>query len=123
KHYDSCWLYILVQLTNNWRHSTVLSQIPRIDLSNTSIENLEWLKENDPSIEDANNIIYQIGRYVTKINKTDVRAEGIFTIGEPLKIAFATAISICEFRIRSTLDNIHTLIDFLVSFVITYNLH
>ncbi len=62
KRYDSCWLYILVQLTNNWRHSTVLSQIPRIDLSSTSIEDLEWLKKNNPSIEDANNIIYQIGR-------------------------------------------------------------
>jgi len=111
KRYDSCWLYILVQLTNNWRHSTVLSQIPRIDLLTTSIESLEWLKRNDPSVEDANNIIYQIGRYVTKINKTDVSAEGIFTIGEPLKVAFATAISICEFRRRATLDSSSTLIE------------
>lgn len=33
KRYDSCWLYILIQLTKNWRHSTVITQIPRIDLS------------------------------------------------------------------------------------------
>ncbi|EGP5192668.1 helix-turn-helix domain-containing protein [Listeria monocytogenes] len=123
KRYDSCWLYILVQLTNNWRHSTVLSQIPRIDLSTTSIENLEWLKRNDPSVEDANNIIYQISRYVTKINKTDVSAEGIFTIGEPLKVAFATAISICEFRRRATLDSSSTLIDLSGHLVKKYNPH
>lgn len=123
KRYDSCWLYILVQLTNNWRHSTVLSQIPRVDLSNTSIESLEWLKKNDPSIQDANSIIYQIGRYVTKINKTDVSAEGIFTIGDPLKIAFATAISICEFRRRATLDSSATLIDLSGHLVKTYNPH
>lgn len=123
KRYDSCWLYILVQLTNNWRHSTLLSQIPRIDLSATSIENLEWLKKNDPSVEDANNIIYQIGRYVTKINKTDVSAEGIFTIGEPLKIAFATAISICEFRRRATSDSNATLIDLSGHLVKKYNPH
>src|SRR5699024_8317483 len=123
KRYDSCWLYILVQLTNNWRHSTVLSQIPRIDLSNTSIESLEWLKKNEPSIQDTNSIIYQIGRYVTKINKTDVNAEGIFTIGEPLKIAFATAMSICEFRRRATLDSSSTLVDLSGHLVVKYNPH
>lgn len=123
KHYDSCWLYILVQLTNNWRHSTIITQIPRIDLSTTSIESLEWLKKNDPSMEDANNIIYQIGRYVTKINKTDISAEGIFTIGEPLKIAFATAISICEFRRSATLDTSSTLIALSGHLVKMYNPH
>lgn len=123
KRYDSCWLYILVQLTNNWRHSTIISQIPRIDLSSTSIESVEWLKENDPSIQDANIIIYQIGRFVTKIGKTDVSAEGIFTIGEPLKIAFATAISICEFRRRATLDSSPTLIELSGHLVQAYNPH
>jgi len=123
KRYDSCWLYILVQLTNNWRHGTIITQIPRIDLSTTSIESLEWLKENDPSIEDANNIIYQIGRYVTKINKTDVSAEGIFTIGEPLKIAFATAISICEFRRSASLETSSTLIELSGHLVEKYNPH
>lgn len=123
KRYDSCWLYILVQLTNNWRHSTVITQIPRIDLSNTSIVSLEWLKKNNPSSDDANNIIYQIGRYLTKINKTDVSAEGIFTIGEPLKIAFATAISICEFRRRATFDSSPTLIELSGHLVKNYNPH
>lgn len=123
KRYDSCWLYILVQLTNNWRHGTIITQIPRIDLSTTSIESLEWLKENDPSIEDANNIIYQIGRYVTKINKTDISAEGIFTIGEPLKVAFATAISICEFRRSASLETSSTLIELSGHLVEKYNPH
>ncbi|MGG0456767.1 DNA-binding protein [Bacillus mycoides] len=111
KKYDSCWAYILIQLTNNWRHSTIMTQVPRIELSNTKIESLDWLMENDISLEDANSIIFQIGRFVTKINKTRVSAEGIFNIGEPLKIAFATAISICEFRVRATCEDSLTLID------------
>ncbi|MCU5515503.1 hypothetical protein OCF62_13085 [Bacillus wiedmannii] len=97
RNYDSYWLYILIQLTNNWRHSTVITQIPEIDLSNTSITSLDWLKQNNPSLEDANSIIFQIGRYVKKIHKTG--AESIFRIGDPLKIAFATAISICQLRV------------------------
>lgn len=121
--YDSCWLYLIVQLTNNWRHSTVITQIPRIDLSTTSIINLEWLQTHTPSVEDANNIVYQIGRYVQKINKTDISSEGMFNIGEPLKIAFATAISICEFRKRETFHNDKTLIDLKGHLVKKYNPH
>ncbi|MGA5776048.1 DNA-binding protein [Bacillus bombysepticus] len=123
KKYDSCWVYILIQLTNNWRHSTIVTQVPRIDLSNTKIESLDWLLENDISLEDANSIIFQIGRFVTKINKTNVSAEGIFNIGEPLKIAFATAISICEFRVRATCENSLTLIDLTSSLVPRLNPH
>jgi len=107
-HYDSCWLYILIQLTNNWRHSTIIAQM--IDLSDTQIKNMEWLVDNNPSLEDANNIIFQIGRYVTNIHKTSVSAEGIFNIGEPLKIAFATAISICEFRAQGSIKGSSDLI-------------
>lgn len=95
-NYDSYWLYILIQLTNNWRHATVITQIPEIDLSNTSITDLNWLKQNNPSIDDANSIIFQVGRYVKKIHKTG--ADSIFRISDPLKIAFATAISICQLR-------------------------
>ncbi|MGW9019041.1 DNA-binding protein [Priestia megaterium] len=122
-NYDSCWLYILIQLTNNWRHGTILSQIPRVDLSATSITSLEWLEENEPSKEDANNLIYQIGRYVTKINKTGVSGEDVFNIGDPLKIAFATAVSICEFRRRETFDSSLTLIELSSHLVQRYNPH
>lgn len=123
KKYDSCWAYILIQLTNNWRHSTIITQIPRIDLSNTKIENLDWLMENDISLEDANTIIFQIGRFVTKINKTGVSAEGIFNISDPLKIAFATAISICELRVRATCEDSLTLIDLASCLVPKLNPH
>ncbi|MGJ9383075.1 DNA-binding protein [Salipaludibacillus sp. CF4.18] len=110
KKYDSTWLYVLVQLTNNWRHNTVITQIPRIDLSNTRITSLNWLEKNEPSIEDANDIIFQIGRYVQHIHKTNVNSESAFNIGEPMKIAFATAIAICEMRTQLTNNNSEILI-------------
>jgi len=103
--YDSYWLYVLTLLTNNWRHGTVISQIPRIDLSPTRIESLNWLMNNTIDDEDANKIIFQIGRYITKIEKTGYEAEEIFMVGEPLKIAFATAASICEFRRQALNEN------------------
>lgn len=98
-HYDSYWVYILTHLTNNWRHSTIVSQIPEITLDNTNIIDLEWLKINDLTIDDANSIIFQIGRKIHKVSKTG--AEIKFRIAEPLKIPFATAIAICQLRINS----------------------
>jgi len=97
-NYDSVWLYVLTHLTNNWRHNTVLEQLPRIDLSRTKISSLDWLLNNDISREEAKDIIYQIGRKVIEIEKTG--AEGTFNIPESLEIPFATAISICELRLR-----------------------
>jgi hypothetical protein len=100
RKYDSVWLYVLIILSNNWRHSTVLSQLPRIDLSRTRVSSLSWLSENDLSIDEARDIIYQVGRYTIHIEKTG--AEGSFRVPETLELAFAIAITICEFRIRMT---------------------
>ena len=107
KRYDSTWLYVLFHLFNSLRSKSIITQIPRIDLSSTSIKDLEWLKYNNPTIEDANIIINQINRYVHHIGKTGVDAKAKFQIGEPMKVAFAIAISICEFRQReiNSMDN------------------
>lgn len=94
--YDSYWVYILTHLTNNWRHATVVTEIPQVDLSNTQISSLDWLLQNDISIDDANIIIYQIGNTLKNISKTGAESE--FRISDQLKVAFATAISTCQLR-------------------------
>lgn len=103
-HYDSYWVYILVHLNNNWRHSTIITEIPEVDLSNTRATSLKWIKDNNLDIEEANSIIFQIGRSIKKISKTGAESE--FRIAEPLKIPFATAICICQLRATYiTLEN------------------
>jgi hypothetical protein len=94
--YDSSWLYVMTHLTNNWRHSTIIDNLPRVSLNRTRVTSLSWFEKNDLSIEEANDIIYQIGRYQVQINKNE--SEGLFNVSEPLKISFATAVCICELR-------------------------
>src|SRR5699024_11713433 len=48
------------------------------------------------SIQDANSIIFQLGLSLKNISKTGAKTE--FRIAEPLKISFATAVSICQLR-------------------------
>lgn len=99
--YDSVWLYVLIHLSNNWRHGTVLSQLPRLDLSRTRVCDLNWLKDNNLTKEEAKDIVYQLGRYIINIGKTG--AEGNFRISEALEIPFATAAVLCELRAKYSL--------------------
>ncbi|MBP1970505.1 hypothetical protein J2Z83_002626 [Virgibacillus natechei] len=98
-HYASVWLYILTLLNNNWRHETVIEELPRINLSRTSITGLEWFYDNNLSESEAKDIIYQVGRHIININKTG--AEGVFNISKQLEIPFATAMAICELRLEN----------------------
>lgn len=91
-HYSSAWLYILVHLTNAWRHSDILN-IPTIDLNEISTNTLEALKERDLSFEEANSIVNQltIRRYIA--NKTGADIELRFA--DDLILPVATAAVIC----------------------------
>ena len=95
-HYDSYWLYILIHLTNSWRHSTIVTEIPEITLPQHYIGTLEWIETHDVTTEEADSIIYQLGRTLININKTGAETE--FRIADPVKVPFATAIIICQIR-------------------------
>lgn len=95
-NYDSYWVYILIQLTNSWRHSTIISEVPEIELPSRVVGNLEWIEHNEITQIDADDIIFQLGRTLVNINKTGATSE--FRIADPLRIPFATAIVICQIR-------------------------
>src|SRR5699024_46769 len=97
--YCSVWLYVLTHLSNNWRHSTVTTELPRLNLSRTNARSLEWLEGNDLTMAEAKDIVYQVGRHVIDVNKTG--AESFFNIPDKLTIPFATAATICELRLKT----------------------
>lgn len=101
--YDSYWIYVLTHLTNNWRHGTIVTELPQVSLSNTSVTGLDWLLDNDITLEDANTIIFQIGITLKKVAKTE--ADTQFRISEPLKVAFATAVIICQLKVNTMGSN------------------
>jgi hypothetical protein len=108
--YDSMWLYVIIHLNNGWRHDTVITQTPRIDLSNTRVDGLNWLKYNDLTFEEAKDIVYQVGRKIINANKN--KAEGNFILSDKLTIPFATAICINELRTQKVNPNNPNVIDF-----------
>ncbi|MBD8071278.1 hypothetical protein [Bacillus sp. PS06] len=107
--YASTWLYVVIHLNNAWRHFDV-TLLPRIDLTNTSVKDLDWFKENTLSDDDVDMIVNQLKRKRFKHgkNKKDRR----FICSRELKEAFATAAAICELRCKEFTPSSDCLIDF-----------
>ncbi|AEW55264.1 Membrane Spanning Protein [Bacillus cereus F837/76] len=108
--YDSVWLYMLVHLNNAWRHWDC-TEIPRINFEGTSIEgNIEWLQNNNISMEDAKRIIRKLQMKNLKHSKTG--AERYFYCSEQLTLPVAYAAVLCEIRARELNPLSDSLIDF-----------
>lgn len=107
--YASSWLYVLVHLNNAWRHSDVVN-FPRIEFKDTCIKSLTWIEENEISIDDAKNIVYQVMRKDLTVSKTGATAN--FFCSDDLTISLATAAAICEFITRECAPFSESIIDF-----------
>ena len=51
-YYANMWLYVLLHLTNSWRHSDVVD-FPRLEMDMYSDKDLDWLLNNPLSEKDA----------------------------------------------------------------------
>ncbi|MGD7052934.1 hypothetical protein [Sutcliffiella horikoshii] len=111
--YDSVWLYTLLHLNNAWRHWDA-TEIPRISFKGTKVEaTLEWLEENQLSLEDSELLIRRMKINIEKqrINKTG--AEKFFYCSDELLIPLGNAIVLCEIRTRILSPMRETIIDFM----------
>ncbi|MDQ8738867.1 hypothetical protein [Paenibacillus sp. LHD-38] len=98
-YYASAWLYILVHLTNAWRHSDVM-QIPPVFPETGGITELRWFQDCRLSETQAQKIINQLGHFELSISKTGMKRH--FFCNKNLAVPMATALSICEFHRRDT---------------------
>ncbi|EJQ61846.1 hypothetical protein [Bacillus mycoides] len=108
--YDSVWLYTLVHLNNAWRHWDCM-EIPRINFEGTSIvDSIEWIQNNELSIEDAKTITRKIQIKNLKHSKTG--ANRFFYCSEQLILPIAYAAVLCEIRARILNPLSDSLVDF-----------
>ncbi|WP_419960414.1 hypothetical protein [Psychrobacillus sp. BM2] len=107
--YASSWLYTLLHLNNAWRHYDI-TLFPRIDLSRTRVTNLEWLKDNDITQEEAESIVNQVKAMSFIHSKT--KKKRYFFCSDELVIPFAYAAIICELKCRASSPHSGRIIDF-----------
>ncbi|WP_144528934.1 helix-turn-helix domain-containing protein [Peribacillus simplex] len=91
--FSNMWLYVILHLTNTWRHSDVVD-FPRLEGLYQG-KTLDWLENYDLTNDEAEIIVayYENHSYFhSKNNKPRY-----FILSKDLKIPFATAVLICEF--------------------------
>ncbi|WP_040204056.1 hypothetical protein [Neobacillus jeddahensis] len=107
-YYANMWLYVLIQLTNAWRHSDVVD-FPRLkDMYKD--KNLDWLLKNPLSKEDARVITAYFENKVYIHHKN--QQNRYLIVSEDLQQSFATAALICEFIQREKNDANDRLFEF-----------
>ncbi|MBT2605582.1 hypothetical protein J7E55_21610 [Bacillus sp. ISL-53] len=107
-YYANMWLYIVIQLTNAWRHSDVVD-FPRFkDMYKD--KDLDWLLKNPLSKEDARVITAYFENKVYIHHKN--QQSRYLIVSEDLQKSFATAVLICEFIQREKNDANDKLFDF-----------
>lgn len=101
RFYANMWLYIILNLTNSWRHGDII-EFPRLELEMYIDKDLDWLLNNPISKEDAKVIkaYYENKLYIH--NKT-VETRYLI-VNDQLTLPFANAVLICEFIQRKTND-------------------
>lgn len=111
RQYASAWLYILIHLTNAWRHSDV-ANFPRINLEQTSVymKDLRYLKTQGLTEQDIDIVIAKIQSKRLFHSKTG--AERHFFYSEELKSAIVYAVVISELRCQQCTPYADSLIDF-----------
>ncbi|WP_204601691.1 hypothetical protein [Cohnella boryungensis] len=95
-YYASAWLYVLVHLTNAWRHSDVM-QIPPVFPEAVGIFEFQNCRLSETQ---AQQIINQLGHFELRISKTSMKRH--FFCNKNLSVPMATALSICELHRRNT---------------------
>ncbi|MFY8295420.1 MULTISPECIES: hypothetical protein [Bacillus cereus group] len=106
KKYASLWLYVMVLITNSWRHRDVL-RIPSITPELIGIRNIQWFKYNTLNVAQGQKIINIIHSLRLVTAKNGMPRD--FTCNFDLIVPMVTAMCICEFHRRKT--NIPILVD------------
>ncbi|MCM3576155.1 hypothetical protein M3172_23575 [Mesobacillus subterraneus] len=109
--YASTWLYVLIHLTNGWRHYDVAT-VPRINLQQTTLhqKDVKWLLINELTERDMDIILSQMQAKVLVHSKTGKRR--YFFYSQELREAFAYAFAVCELRCQESTPMSDSLIDF-----------
>jgi hypothetical protein len=93
--YSKMWLYTILHLSLSWRRSDILD-FPPLNINDIELYNLEWFRQNDFTITQAQTIINHIKTISDTLNASKNRLRTHFIILPYLVIPTAIAFLIAE---------------------------
>ncbi|MHA4160345.1 helix-turn-helix domain-containing protein [Bacillus cereus] len=104
KQYAQTWLFVIMHMINGWRKSTIVTELPNLpleEIEGLNIYNLEQLKDNSLSINQAQSIVNFYYVVCKKIHISKTGSLGQFLCNEDMIIPAATSLLICELHRRN----------------------
>lgn len=117
QHYSNMWLFTLMHLMDAWRPSDIVSELPAINIEDLEINNLDWFRTNELSLEQAQHLINQV--YIKTRHSSASKTNALLTFIVPLDMVFAAGTSF----LINELHRLKMQDTFLLQTLITENLN
>ncbi len=105
QHYSNMWAYCIVLVTDAWRGSDIIKQMPPLELGELGIDSLDWFKMNMLSSIQSQEIINQL--YLQLKGKRAGKNNALlnFLVEPNLGVPLANALVISELHRRKNNDS------------------
>lgn len=101
RDYANMWLYVSMLLSNAWRPSDIIFEMPHIDLTLINISGLDWFEENSLSVEQCQLIINQLHMRLNQSRASKSNALLNFLVPPDMIEVIATSSVISELHCQS----------------------
>ncbi|MFP7493035.1 helix-turn-helix domain-containing protein [Terribacillus saccharophilus] len=103
--YANMWVYVLLHLTDVWRHSDIVEKIPRVTLEQIGVFNKGWFEENRMTLEQCQKIINELYIKLQQEVTNKTKSSISFLVEPTLIECLAHALVISEIHRRSNLKD------------------
>ncbi|MGC6588086.1 helix-turn-helix domain-containing protein [Paenibacillus sp. Dod16] len=104
RYYANMWVMVTMLLTNAWRPSDIIFEMPRLDVDVVGVNSLEWFQHHKLSLQDCQMIINQLYLKLRDVNVSKTNATLHFLVAPDIVECLATACVLSELHCR-TLDS------------------
>ncbi|MGC7872442.1 helix-turn-helix domain-containing protein [Desulfosporosinus sp. SYSU MS00001] len=96
QYYANMWAYTIMHLTDAWRATDIVFNMPKIDISSIQVDSFDWFKANVLSITQCQKVINQLYLHFRSIRTSKTTTFVTFLVEPELVEPLSTALIISE---------------------------
>jgi predicted DNA-binding transcriptional regulator AlpA len=101
RYYANMWVMVTMLLTNAWRPSDVIFEMPRLDIDVIGVNTLDWFQQHKLSLQECQMIINQLYLKLRDVRVSKTNSLIHFLVAPDMVECLATACVISELHCRN----------------------
>jgi len=106
RYYANMWVMVTMLLTNAWRPSDIIFEMPRLDVKVIGVNSLEWFQQHKLSLQQCQMIVNQLYLKLRDANASKTNATLHFLVAPEMVECLGSACVISELHCRTLDSNI-----------------